>query len=347
MPDQRFGHGLIIGKFYPLHVGHSYLIQTALSRCESVTVQLLGATVESIPLDVRADWIRREHPGVTLVAAIDDAPVDFDSPSAWDEHTALIESLLDAPVDAVFTSDAYGEELARRLDAEWVRVDENRSVHPVSGRGVRADVAGNWHMLPVSVRQTLAQRVVVVGAESTGTTTLSRALASRYETEWVAEYGREWSERRPGGLDAPWESVEFDGIVDHQIAAEQEAAARARTPLIVCDTDVLATVLWHERYVGFVPDRLVSRADQHPPLIYILTGDEIPFVQDGMRDGEHIRHRMQERFRNELASRNVPWIEVTGSIPTRLDVATTAIDAALASAFVFADPLELADRLSS
>ena len=347
MREQRFGHGLVLGKFYPLHVGHSHLIQTALDRCDLVTVELLGATVESIPLEIRADWIRREHPDVTLVTAIDDAPVDFDSPLAWDEHMHLIEALLDSPVDAVFTSDAYGEELARRLDATWIRVDGDRSIHPVSGRAVRADVAGHWHLLPVSVRQWLTRRVVVLGAESTGTTTLSQALAVHYETEWVAEYGREWSALREGGLEAPWQSAEFDLIVERQLAQESAAAARAPRPFIVCDTDVLATVLWHERYVGYVPERLLSLADQHAPLLYILTGDEIPFVQDGMRDGEHLRQAMQQRFRDELASREVPWIEVAGSISNRVTESTTAIDAALATAFVFADPLELADRLSS
>ena len=55
MPDKRFAHALIIGKFYPLHVGHGHLIRTALNASERVTVQLLAATVESIPLDVRAE----------------------------------------------------------------------------------------------------------------------------------------------------------------------------------------------------------------------------------------------------------------------------------------------------
>src|SRR5665213_2690218 len=99
MPEGRFRHGLIVGKFYPLHVGHSHLIRSALAQCDNVTVELLGASVESIPLEVRADWIRREHPQATLVSALDDAPVDFESAVAWDEHMAVIEDLLDTPVD--------------------------------------------------------------------------------------------------------------------------------------------------------------------------------------------------------------------------------------------------------
>jgi HTH-type transcriptional repressor of NAD biosynthesis genes len=345
MPETRFGHGLVLGKFYPLHVGHSALIRTALIQCENVTVQLLGATVESIPLDIRAEWIRREHPRVHLVAAIDDAPVDFESATAWDAHMVLIEELLDAPVDAVFSSDAYGSELAQRLGASWVQVDPMRSLNPVSGRAVRADVAGNWNMLPASVRQWLVRRVVVTGAESTGTTTLCHALADHYATEFVPEYGRLWSELREGGLATPWRSDEFDLILDRQIENEGDAAARAPQPFVLCDTDALSTVLWHERYVGGMPGRLVERADAHLPQLYILTGDDIPFVQDGMRDGEHIRHAMQQRFREELGARTVPWIEVFGTREARLAQSIAAIDAAIARAFDFADPLELTAKI--
>ena len=340
MPDVEFAHGLVLGKFYPLHSGHSNLIRTALRSCETVTVQLLGASVESIPLETRAEWIRREHPTARLVTAIDDAEVDFDSPIAWDEHMLVIEGLLHEPVDAVFSSDEYGRELARRLDAQWVQVDPGRVANPVSGTAVRADVDANWSQLPVSVRESLVQRVVVLGAESTGSTTLAEALALDLGTLWVAEYGREYSAIRAGGLDAPWRSDEFHLIVDRQQAMERAAARCSPRSVIVCDTDVLATGLWHERYVGRTDPGIGVRAAQHPPLIYLLTGDEIPFVQDGMRDGEHIRSGMQQRFRDELAAQPVAWIEVRGSVAERVAAARPAIAAALAAAQTFAEPLE-------
>lgn len=338
----EFAHGLIIGKFYPLHAGHSALIRTALARCERVTVELLVASVESVSLETRAEWIRQEHPTVVLRTAIDDAPVDYHSDEAWDEHMAVIERLLDGPVDAVFTSDSYGQELARRLGAEWVQVDEARSLTPVSGRRVRADLAGQWHWLAASVRESLASRVVVLGAESTGSTTLAQALADYYSTTWVPEYGREYTVTRDGGLTAPWRSDEFAVIVDRQIAMEQEAARRVPTPLLVCDTDVFATALWHERYVGTAHQGIRQRAAGHRPILYVLTGDEIPFVADGTRDGEHIRHGMQQRFRDELAVQGVPWVEVRGSVAERLATAVEAIDAVLHEAMQFAAPLDAA-----
>jgi NadR type nicotinamide-nucleotide adenylyltransferase len=330
----------VIGKFYPFHVGHAYLVRQALRACETVTVQVLGASVESVSLADRVRWISEEHPTVRVVATIDDAPVDFLSEQAWDEHTAVIQGLLDHPVDAVFTSDEYGGELAARLGAVWERVDPGRRITPVSGTAIRSDLARQWHELTPAVRADLGVRVVVLGAESTGSTTLAEALATALGTLWVAEYGREYSLEREGGMDAPWASHEFDLIVDRQIAAEQAALRRCPTPVLVCDTDVLATALWHERYVGERAARIERRALQHPPALYVLSGDEIPFVQDGTRDGEHIRHRMQERFRRALAAQPVPWLEVHGDVPTRVAASLPAVHDAVNRALRFATPLE-------
>lgn len=313
-----YRHGMVLGKFYPFHAGHQALIRAALRSCERVTVELLGSQVETIPLEVRAEWLREEHPTAHVVAGMDEARIDFDDPAAWDEHMVVISELLPEPVDAVFSSDAYGEELARRLDATWVQVDPGRALNAVSGTAVRLDPVAHWAELPAPVRAWLTERVVVLGAESTGTTTLAEALATDLGTHWVPEYGRLWSEIRDGGLFAPWRSEEFDLIVDRQIGWEDAARRRVPKPVLVCDTDVLATTLWHERYVGPAPTRLLRRAEEHRPVAYVLTGDEIPFVQDGMRDGEHLRHELQERFREVLSDQPVPWTEVRGSVTERL-----------------------------
>lgn len=336
----RYRHGLVLGKFYPLHRGHTNLLAHAMRSCEHLTVQVLGSSVETISVETRARWVRIEQPGARVVTGMDDGEVDFDSPAAWDHHMGVIGSLLEEPVDAVFTSDAYGAELARRLDASWVRVDADRIANPVSGKAVREDLAGWWWALPPQVRADLAVRVVVLGAESTGSTTLAEALAAELGTIWVPEYGREYSMVRAGGLETPWRSDEFDLIVDRQQRAEREAARVAPTPLLVCDTDVLATALWHERYVGSPSASVLAAAQAHRPALYLLSGDEIGFEQDGWRDGEHIRHAMQDRFREVLAEQPVPWLEVRGSVAQRVAAARPAIEAALADGTRFGVPIE-------
>lgn len=339
MTRHRYGQGLVIGKFYPFHVGHQQLVRAATAACERVTVQVLGSSVETIPRQVRADWIRAEHPTARVVTGLDDAPIDYDDPAIWDRHMAVIEGLLDGPVDAVFSSDDYGAELARRLGARWHQVDPGRQAVPVSGTAVRGDLAGHWWALPTAVRPWFCRRVVVLGAESTGSTTLSESLAEHYGVPWVPEYGRTWSRIRPGGLEAPWHTAEFDLIaIEHQ-RQEMEAMRRTPRPLMISDTDVLATSVWHERYLGRPTPSVLARAAEWRPDLYLLTGDEIPFVQDGMRDGEAIRHDMQDRFRQVLDEAGVAWIEVRGSREQRLADAVTRIDELLAGGWLLADPL--------
>jgi HTH-type transcriptional repressor of NAD biosynthesis genes len=188
-------------------------------------------------------------------------------------------------------------------------------------------------MVSTGERAREVRRIVVIGAESTGTTTLARMLSEHFGCPLVLEYGREWSATRPGGLRTPWRTEEFIEIAVTQNAQEDAAACASTNGWIVCDTDALATTIWHERYMGFAsPEVEAIAAQQRRPFVRILTGDEIPFVQDGLRDGEHIRHTMQDRFREVLSAPDasgVPWIEVRGSEESRLAQALAFIDARL------------------
>jgi HTH-type transcriptional repressor of NAD biosynthesis genes len=319
---KRFRHGLVLGKFLPLHAGHVQLIKRALESCESVTVQLLGSIREEIPLSLRREWLVEEFPTANVVAAYDEVPVDFERADIWDAHMLIIEGLLTSPVDAVFTSDDYGAELARRLDADWIQVDPGRRNVAVSGTGIRENPFENWKFLPPAVRSFYTRRVVVLGAESTGTTTLAQALAQQLDCEVVAEYGRQWTEIRPGGLAALWRSEEFEMIARTQLEMEEAAARRTQNGWLVCDTDAFATILWHERYTGLDSRALRKLADAMPGRrIYILTSDDIPWVDDGLRDGREIRSAMQSRFRSELSRQKLPWCEVRGDRGTRLECA--------------------------
>jgi NadR type nicotinamide-nucleotide adenylyltransferase len=336
----RFGHGVVVGKFYPPHAGHHHLISAAAARCDSVTVVVAPRTTETIPLARRLRWLREVHaaqPNVRFVGIHDDHPVDYADPSVWDLHMAVFRrGVGDRAVDAVFSSEEYGDELARRFGAVHVPVDPARGTHPVSGTAIRADPVAHWRHLSAPVRAWYSRRVVVVGAESTGTTRLSRALAVHYRlrggdyaaTPWVAEYGREVSEKRAldaGGIEkVVWTPADFADIAVRQNALE-DAAARAGSPLVVCDTDAFATAIWQERYLGRTEPEVKAAA--RPPSLYLLTSDVgVPFVDDGFRDGEHLRSWMTGRFRAELAAGAAPWLELTGPYRARLEQAVRAVD---------------------
>lgn len=346
---------MVVGKFYPPHAGHHALIAAAAARCATVTVVVAPSRRESIPLDLRLDWLREVHadtPWVRFVGRYDDHPVDYADPAVWDAHCAVFrEAVGPGSVDAVFSSEAYGVELARRFDAVPVAVDPDRRTVPVSGTAVRADPAGSWRFLSPPVRAWFVRRVVVVGAESTGTTTMAAALAAHYGTSWVPEYGRELTARKLARLrerlpeasvfDVRWDSDDFRAVVREQQAAE-DAAARSSGPLLICDTDARATAVWEERYLGSASPQV--RAAARRPALYLLTDDRgVPFDDDGLRDGEHLRSWMTERFRAELAGCGVPVVELTGSHAVRLARAVEVCDALLAAGWSLSDPIVTSD----
>jgi NadR type nicotinamide-nucleotide adenylyltransferase len=188
---------------------------------------------------------------------------------------------------------------------------------------VRADPWGQADFLAPVVRAWFVTRICVLGAESTGTTTLCQDLAEHFGCAWVPEYGREFCEERGGAID--WNSRDFEHIARTQLSREDSAARRSGR-LLVCDTDALATAVWHERYLGRRSPVVQRLAAGRSYALHILTGDDIPFVQDGTRDGEQVRAWMTERFRAVLAERGTPWVEVQGSRVDRLATAVKYVE---------------------
>ena len=330
--------GLIIGKFLPLHRGHRHLIETAAAQCDELTIALFARSDEPIPFEVRRSWLQELFPDVRVVGGIDDHCVDFDDEAVWrhwvDVTEAAFEGAADdrhpagdrAGPDVVFSSEDYGLELARRLGAAAVLIDLDRGEVPVSGSLVREDPFAAWALLDPPVRAWFAKRIAVVGAESTGKTTLCERLAQQFATAWVPEYGRTYCEVR--GLEAEWTSAEFAHIAARQ-REDEDAAARTADRVLICDTDALATGIWHECYMNGERNRDVE-AMIRPYDLYLLTAPDVAWVDDGLRDGEHIREWMTQRFVTELEARGARYEVISGSWPERAAAAAAAVRRVLA-----------------
>jgi HTH-type transcriptional repressor of NAD biosynthesis genes len=316
--------GLVIGKFYPPHRGHKFLIETALRAVDHLDVLICVLASQTISGDLRQRWLEEIHPKAH-VRRVADIGHDDDS-ELWATYT---KRMLGHAPDLVFTSEGYGDAYARFLGCRHVLVDRDRQQVPVSGTKIRANPFAYWDFLEPCVRAHFVRSVCVVGAESTGTTTLAQDLARHYETAWVPEYGREYCEKlAAAGVDLwsyRWNSAEFTLIARAQIELEEKMAREANR-LLICDTNAFATGIWHERYMGSRSAEIDAIAEAHPPSLYILTGDDIIFVQDGLRDGENIRKWMTQRFEEELSQQNVPWTKVSGNRVLRLNSAIQEIE---------------------
>ncbi|MFK3985095.1 AAA family ATPase [Micromonospora sp. NPDC050397] len=122
-----------------------------------------------------------------------------------------------------------------------------------------------------------------------------------------------------------------------QNRAEDEAA-RSGGPILVGDTDARATAVWEERYLG--SRSAVTLAAARRPDLYLLTDHEgVPFEDDGLRDGEHLRGWMTGRFREVLRDSGVPVRELSGPPEVRLAAARAACADLLANGWALKPPL--------
>ncbi len=353
----RYRHGLMLGKFYPPHVGHHAGIREGAAQCERFTVLVMASAVETVALADRVAWLRAEHagePGVRVIGVRCDAPVDVTDERVWAAQVAVISAALRAGgepvVDAVFSGESYGAELARWLGAADIRFATRLS----SGTAVRRDLAGRWGDLAPATKAGLTTRVVVVGAESTGTTTVAGLLAEHYRarggvwasTQCVDEYGREYTQRKwersPGiALDElVWTAAAFDVIGVEQTRRE-EAAAAAGSPVLICDTDAFATAIWERRYLGAAARTEQQWTSVPGRRVYLVTDHEgVPWHDDGIREGDlAVRAAMTRWFIDALTKAGQSWVLLTGSLSERVSMAIRTVDPLVAIRARFGEPL--------
>ncbi len=317
---------LVLGKFLPPHAGHAHLAEQARGMADEVVVALLANSHEPIPVEMRHRWLTEMLPWADVRSGVADHRVDYADPAAYDTWAATIREVTGRDrFDLLLTSEpAYGDETAARLGARHVLVDPARAAVPVSATAIRKDPYANWQFLVPGVRAYYARRVCLLGAESTGTTTMTRLLAEVYGTTWVPEFGREYSLPKDLAGDT-WTTADFEHIAREQQRLEDEAA-RTCDRILFCDTDALATAIWHEQYLGEPAPSVMEIARARTYDLTFLTAADVPWVQDGTRNSDAARQWMQRRFEAELALRPEPVVELKGSIDQRLGTALEAIE---------------------
>jgi HTH-type transcriptional regulator, transcriptional repressor of NAD biosynthesis genes len=324
--------GFIVGKFYPPHRGHKHLIDSARRQVDHLVVMVAHHPSQVIPGELRKAWLERIHPDCDIRLVPDELE---DDSRRWAEFT--IDYLGRAP-DVVFTSEDYGWEFARHMGSRHVMIDHARSAVPISGTKVRSAPLDHLEWLEPCVRAYFVRRVVLIGAESTGKTTLAQFLARHFHTAWVAEYGREHWEQKVAGLTMDnrlpaWTPEEFVHIAREQQSREDTLAGIANRVLF-CDTNAFATGTWFERYHHRrYPEVDVIGASDKVDL-YLITAPDVPFVQDGFRDGEKIRDWMHARFVEQLAVGSSPMCVLQGSYAERSAAAIEAVEGLLRRAWI-------------
>jgi NadR type nicotinamide-nucleotide adenylyltransferase len=157
-------------------------------------------------------------------------------------------------------------------------------------------------------------RVAILGAESSGKSTLAPALAELYHTAWVPEYLREFVETRRRVPTAADQYL----IASMQVRREDEAALRA-SGYLFCDTTPLMTAVYSGFYFQGVDAQLAALAEARHYGMTIVTAPDSPWVPDGLqRESEQVRQLIHQQLLKELAARRIPYVLVDGSLEQRL-----------------------------
>jgi NadR type nicotinamide-nucleotide adenylyltransferase len=197
---------------------------------------------------------------------------------------------------------------------------------------------GKTGLIPLWIllkRNILLKKIVVIGPESTGKSTLCKQLAEHYKTSWCPEYAREY-------LLTHGKEYSYDDlftIAKGQLALEDEHVSRLfssaphsplatpHSPLFI-DTNMYVMKVWCEFVFGKCHRYILDQIKKRKYDLYLLCSTDLPWVKDELREYPdlHTRQQLYHIYREIMINQPVPWIDIAGNNEERLQKAITAVD---------------------
>lgn len=172
-------------------------------------------------------------------------PKDDSDDAFWQMWVDLIVKYGYTEGDYLVASENYGIRLAQEANAVFMPYDPDRSIVPTKATSIRENTLDNFDQILPEFRHILRKRITVFGAESTGKTTLSRALAEKLNSQWLPEYARPYLEMVGNELDD-----EVMGRIAKGQMAYQLMGYNSLDPFLIQDTDLFSTIGYWEFWSG-------------------------------------------------------------------------------------------------
>lgn len=329
--------GMYGGKFIPFHKGHLYSILKVAAMVDQLYVVVSyverrdkelceKAKLPYIDFKQRALWIRQETkhlPNVTVLYVEDiDMMIHQDLDYIWGEGAKRIIAAIPETITHIFSSESSYDVWWKKFygDITHVIIDEERTNFPVSATKIREEgVFACWDMIPESCKPFYVKKVVILGVESVGKTTLTQSLANMFNTVHTEEYGRTLSEILGNGSDLLTEK-HYQEIVYGNKYLESQAIKKANKLLFV-DTEAVITQYYAKMYMGQEYEFVESVIETQEYDLYIYLEPDVKWVADGFRtySDESIRKETNEILKNMLHERGIEFVSVDGNYQERLD----------------------------
>ncbi|MGG9970189.1 AAA family ATPase [Ferruginibacter sp. SUN002] len=321
----------VFGKFLPFHKGHEAMINFALSNCDFLTVLVCCSDKENIPDTVRKSWIEKTFENEKRVEVRTFNYLESELPNTSETSESVSKIWADIfkkqlpDYSLLITSEEYGNFVAAFMNIQHIAFDIPKKLFPVSATAVRKDVFANWKFLPDSVKPDFAIKVVILGTESTGKTTLTEKLAKHFNCNLVLEAARE--------IIANSNSFSFDDL--HLVATEHAKrigkTSLADSPLVIIDTDIHTT----KSYSRFTFEKeLEISADiynSNRANIYLYLNNDVEYLQDGTRLSEAERNLLDLSHRQVLTDHNIDILEIKGNWDERFEKAVEQVNKLIAT----------------
>ena len=303
--------GLIVGSFSPLHNGSLTLCKVAETLSEKLIVIVINAPDDQISVQLRTKWLKLEIPSaiVTHLSRSKTSPIK----NKIEEVFANLSIELESNNIHLFSSNPSMSNIARILKFKCTILDPEKLAQDIHSKDILANPYLRWFDMPISVRLSLIKRVVLIGPESVGKSTLAKQLkASLMPHPFLPEYGRPYEVFRNSG---PYKDNEFEDIIEIH-AKHREALLPFSGPVFIEDTDELATAVWVEMLMN---KQLLSIEKKIKlPFLYLLLNPSVPFVPEETRYfNNEKRVQFFNRIKDKLDFYNASYIIIKGPWSTR------------------------------
>lgn len=168
------------------------------------------------------------------------------------------------------------------------------------------------------------KKIVVIGPESTGKSTLCTQLAEHYGSRWVPEYAREYLLQH--GMSYTYDNLLT--IAKGQIALEEKFIKEANQSLLFIDTDMYVMKVWCEFVFGKCHSWILNQVAERNYDLYLLCNVDLPWVKDELREYPDLvsRQKLYHIYKDLMVNQSTPWVDISGDYDERLKKAIAAVD---------------------